>query len=170
MDEIYEDQPEIDAKPSRTQLKKQAEALQKLGERLMELPTEQLKKIDIPAELRQAVTTAKNIKQHGARKRQRQRIGALMREIDPEPIRTFFAELDDGCKREARQFQLLERWRDELVDGNDKILDEIFERYPETDRQHLLQLIRNARKERKDNRPPKAFRALFKYLREISAA
>ncbi len=59
----------------------------KLGERLIDLPASYLKKSSIPGELLEAVLAAKKISTFGARKRQRQYIGAIMREVDPDLIR-----------------------------------------------------------------------------------
>jgi len=75
-------------RPSKSQRKREALALQELGETLVTLKPAQLDKIPLPEELREAVLAARQINQHGARKRQLQYIGRLMREIDPEPIRT----------------------------------------------------------------------------------
>ena len=79
--------PEHIDKPSKSQRKREALALQELGETLVTLKPAQLDKIPLPEELREAVLAARQINQHGARKRQLQYIGRLMREIDPEPIR-----------------------------------------------------------------------------------
>jgi ribosome-associated protein len=79
--------PEHTDKPSKSQRKREALALQDLGETLVTLKPAQLDKIPLPEELREAVLAARQMNQRGARKRQLQYIGRLMREIDPEPIR-----------------------------------------------------------------------------------
>ena len=75
-------------KPSKSQRKREATALQSLGETLVALKPAQLARIPLPDELREAVLAARQMQQRGARKRQLQYIGKLMRRIDPEPIRT----------------------------------------------------------------------------------
>ena len=152
---------------SKTQKKRAAEALQELGEKLVKLSEEQLGEIDMPEEVFHAVTEAKTIKSHGARKRQMQLIGALMRKIDPEPVRNAIDELERGNYKKAMEFKGTESWRDELLAGNKELMEELLLTYPSADRQQLSQLVRNAQKERKNNRPPKAFRALFHYLKEL---
>lgn len=72
---------------SKSQVKKELLALQALGEQLVELSADQIKKIDMPLELRDALLFAKTITKGEARRRQLQYIGVLMRETDPEPIR-----------------------------------------------------------------------------------
>ena len=75
-------------RPSKTQRKREALALQELGEILVDLKPAQLDKMPLPEGLREAVLAARQMNQRSARKRQLQYIGRLMREIDPEPIRT----------------------------------------------------------------------------------
>ena len=151
---------------SKTQKKKEAEALQDLGEKLVKLSNEQLKGIDMPEELSNAVKQAKAIKSHGALKRQMQFIGSLMRKIDPEPVQEALEGIEQGNYKKAQEFKEIERWRDELMAGNKELMEEILVKYPSADRQQLSQLVRNAVKERKNNKPPKAFRLLFRYLAE----
>ncbi len=79
--------PESYDRPSKSQRKREALALQALGETLVGLKPPQLGKLPLPDELREAVLAARQMPQRGARKRQLQYIGRLMREIDPEPIR-----------------------------------------------------------------------------------
>jgi ribosome-associated protein len=152
---------------SKTQKKKEALELQKMGEKLVTLSDEQIKNIDLPAELSDAVKFIKTIKSHGARKRQMQRIGTLMRKIDPGPIQETLEEIDEGNYRKALEFKEIETWRDELIAGKKTLMDEILVKCPEADRQQLAQLVRNAVKEKAQKKPPRAFRALFRYLREV---
>ena len=87
MDTREQQLPEQFDKPSKSQRKREALALQELGETLVTLKPAQLDKIPLTEELRVAVLAARQMTQRGARKRQLQYIGRLMREIDPEPIR-----------------------------------------------------------------------------------
>lgn len=153
---------------SRSELKRRMQGLQKLGERLVGLPSSLLEKIEMPEELRQAVLHARSLKKHEARRRELQHVGVIMRKVDPEPIREALEEFARGRKGEAARFQQVERWRDRIVDGDEEILQEILDRFPGADRQKLAQLARNARKEREAKKPPACSRALFRYLTEIS--
>ncbi|MBF0235278.1 MAG: DUF615 domain-containing protein [Desulfamplus sp.] len=72
--------------PSRTRKKKAAQQLQKLGEFLVEMAESEVERLDIPTELKRALSTARSLTKHGAKKRQFQYIGTLMREIDTEPL------------------------------------------------------------------------------------
>ncbi|MGA3114590.1 MAG: ribosome biogenesis factor YjgA [Syntrophobacteraceae bacterium] len=153
---------------SKSQVKREMLALQTLGEKLVGLTADQIMKIDMPMELRDALLFAKTINKGEARRRQLQYIGVLMREADPEPIQKALDTLGRGHLLDAKRFEELERWRDELVKGRDGILEEIMGRFPGVDRQALSQLVLSARKEREVNKPPKASRALFRFLRALS--
>ncbi len=153
---------------SRTKKKKEAENLQALGERLANLPADQLDDMDLPGEIRRAVAFAKTIKKRGALRRQMQYIGKLMRKYDPEPIREALRHIELGSYKKAVAFKELERWRDELTAGSVTLIEDILKKRPGADRQRLSQLARNARNEALKNKPPKAARALFRYLKEIS--
>jgi len=153
---------------SRTQKKKEARDLQKLGEQLLTLTPEQLDNIDMPHELREAVGDALKTTSHGARRRQIKYIGAIMREIDPEPIRKAFANLRLGDHRKVLAFKKIEAWRDELKEGNLVLIEDILKSCPDAERQRLTQLARNARLESDSQKGVKAARALFRYLKQVS--
>ncbi|MDR0440611.1 MAG: DUF615 domain-containing protein [Candidatus Accumulibacter sp.] len=86
----------IDEKPSKTRRKRAMEELQTLGEALAALPTERLKKIDLPEDLRDAIDFYRRMsRQDGARRRQAQYIGRLMRTADHTALRAALAEARD---------------------------------------------------------------------------
>ena len=152
---------------SKSQIKREMEALQRIGERLVELSSSQIKQIDMPDHLREAVLLAKNIKKFGAKKRQLQLIGAIMRDVDPESINKFFSDLDMGYGIKNDKFHAAEKLRDNLIAGDDMELERIIEKYPDVDRGHLRGLARNARKELNNNKPPKSSRMLFRYIMKL---
>ena len=80
-------------KPSKSARKRDYLAVQKLGEELIRLKQSKLDQLPLDEELLEAVIEARQIKAHGALRRQKQYIGKLMRNIDPEPIRTALIEL-----------------------------------------------------------------------------
>lgn len=152
---------------SKSQLKREMHALQSLGEELVKLSKDQFEKVILPEDLHDAVIEARNIRQHGAHKRQLQYIGKLMRSIDPVPIQEQLDTLKGQSTQAAQTLHTIERWRDQLLDNGDQALEKLLAQYPQTDRQYIRQLLRNAHKEIKANKPPKSTRALFRYLREI---
>ena len=160
------DQDDIITEKSKSQLKREAHTLLELGRELTLLSTDELDQLPIPEPLLDAILTAKKINQHGGRKRQIQYIGKLMRQLDIEPLEEAMAQRQLKLKRETQRFHQIEQLRDGLIQGNDALFDDIMERYPSIDRQHLRQLIRNAQKE---SPPAKASRNLFRYLRDLES-
>jgi ribosome-associated protein len=138
-----------------------------LGEKLVKLSNDQIHDIDMPDEIYDAVKMAKTIKLRGALRRQMQYIGTLMRKIDVGPIQEALHDIEEGNYRKALAFKETEKWRDGLMAGDKDLMEEILETCPDADRQQLAQLVRNAIKEREKNRPPKAGRILFRYLKNI---
>jgi ribosome-associated protein len=155
-------------KKSKSQIKREMQALQKVGEQLVELSSDHLRKIEIPEELREAVLFAKTMKKREARRRQVQYIGSLMRHVDINPILETLETITQGRTGNVQTFHQIETWRDRLIEGNDDLVEEILYRFPHADRRQFIQLIRNARKEKEGNSPSKFSRALFRYLKKLS--
>src|SRR5690606_16549087 len=70
-------------------------------------------------------------------------------------------------KQETALLHRAEHWRERLLDDGDAALGELLDEYPHADRQKLRQLVRNVLEERRRNRPPRAFRELFRALRDL---
>lgn len=156
-------QPEAAPAPSKSQRKREVEALQDIGTALVKLPAERIRRLDLPEPLRMAVLEAQRMRSHGALRRQMQWIGKLMRSVEVEPITRQLAELRGDSEHAKARFHALERWRERLL-ADDAALSEWLEQYPGSDAQHLRQLIRNARREGAGQKTPKAYRALFRVL------
>ncbi|MGA6098639.1 ribosome biogenesis factor YjgA [Stutzerimonas marianensis] len=152
---------------SKSQVKREMHALQELGERLTTLKPELLDRLPLTDALRKALDDAPKHKAHIARKRHSQYIGKLMRDQDVDAILTLVDQLDASTRQYNERFHALERWRDRLIAGNDETLEAFVADYPETDRQHLRSLIRQAQHEAARNKPPAASRKIFKYIRGL---
>jgi ribosome-associated protein len=157
---------EIDQRPSKTAIKRAMTELQALGVELVGLSTDRLKKIDLPEDLRAAVRDAQRITQHEAHRRQLQYIGKLMRGLDAEPIRAALDEINGVSAAANARMHALERLRTRFLEDQ-KVIGEIATAHPGADLQQLRQLRRNALKEQQLGKPPRAFRELFRVLREL---
>ena len=154
---------------SRTKKKLHVEELQKLGAALIALPAVTLDALDLPAQLLAAVREAQRITSHEARRRQVQFIGKVMRKVDPEPVRAAVAAIaGQSAVARARQ-KRLEQWRERLI-ADDAALTAFAGEHAGADLQAMRTLIRNARKEIAESKPPRAQRELFRVLREFSHA
>lgn len=158
---------DYDAPKSKTRLKKEMQDLQGLGAELVKLSSDRLKKMDLPEELYIAVRECQRITQNGALRRQRQYIGKIMRGIDPAPIEEQLAALRGESNAVKAEFHALENWRSRLLEHESAVAEWV-QQHPDTDVQHLRNLIRNARKEAEMGKPPKSSRELFRMLRELT--
>lgn len=142
--------------------------LQTLGAELVGLSVDQLKKIDLPDALRVAVRDAQRITQHGAHRRQLQYIGKLMRGIDATPIRAALDAINGLSAAANARMHALESLRARFL-ADETVIGEIAADHPGADLQQLRQLRRNALKERQLDKPPRAFRELYRMLRDLEA-
>lgn len=163
--ELEFDPDEVYDGPSKSHKKREVEALQALGEELVKLPDAQFKRIELPDELREAVAACRKITQNSALRRQRQYIGKLMRSVDPAPIQAQLDVFNGVSAAENAKLHQAEKWREKLIADNEA-LTLFLNQYPDSDATHLRQLIRNARDEAARSKPPKAFRELFRMIRE----
>ncbi|MFA6015539.1 MAG: ribosome biogenesis factor YjgA [Gallionellaceae bacterium] len=166
MNKKYEDEDLEELPPSKTKIKKQMIELQNIGEQLAALNKDQLKELDIPENLRDAIHEVKRMTKFGAIDRQMQYIGRLMRDIDPAPIIAKLEIWNGTSRHHAAWLHQIERWRERLLE-DPNALTELLAAHQQADAQHLRALIRNALKERELLKPPKNFREIFQVLREI---
>ena len=154
---------------SKTKKKREVEELQKLGATLIELPAVQLDALGLPAELLAAVRAAQRITSHEAKRRQVQFIGKVMRRIDPEPVRAAIAAITNQSATARARQKRLEQWRERLI-ADDAALTEFAGEHAGADLQAMRTIIRNARKEIAESKPPRAQRELFRLIREFIEA
>lgn len=152
---------------SKSEIKRDAEALKQLGVELVELGKNALEKIPLDDDLLAAVELAQRIKKEG-RRRQIQLIGKMLRARDPEPIQQALDKLKNRHNQQVTLFHKLEDLRDRLIEQGDEVIEEVLALYPEADRQQLRTLMRNAQKEKAANKPPKISRQIFQYLRTVA--
>ncbi len=88
-----------------------------------------------------------------------------MRSRDPEPIQAALDKLQNKHAQHSMALQKLEQLRDRIVDQGDSAISDALLQYPDADRQRLRQLARQAQKEQQQNKPPKAYREIFQYLK-----
>jgi ribosome-associated protein len=151
---------------SRSQLKREAEEAQRLGEQLSALNDAELDALGLPEVLATAIRDARTIRQHGALRRQRQYIGKLMRKVDIAPIRAALAEKERNRRREAGAFKGLETWRERLINEGDSALAAWLADHPDSDAVRLRTLVDAARNAPTPAARKTAARALFRYLSE----
>ncbi|XQA68250.1 ribosome biogenesis factor YjgA [Xanthomonas sacchari] len=155
---------------SRSQQRREALEVLSLGEKLVALTPAQLAKLPVPESLLPHIAETKRITSHIAHKRQLAFLAKQMRREDEavlEAIREAMDVNSDSARREVAAMHRVEDWRERLLAEGDTALAELLAEHPDADRQRLRQLVRNAKDERLKNKPPHAYRALFRELREL---
>lgn len=159
--------------PSRTQQRGEALEIRSLAEKLVALPAAQLARLPIPEDLMPHIVETQRITSHIAHKRQLQFLAKQMRREEDEVLEAIRDAMDEGGEAARRETALLhqaEQWRDRLLADGDQALADLLDAFPTADRQKLRQLVRNATDEKAKNKPPRAFRELFREVREVLAA
>lgn len=158
-------------RPSKSQLKREMTALQELGEELVAQPKDRVMRVPMPEDVREVILECQKIKDHEGRRRQMQFVGKKMRSLEEDEVAAIRKMIDSwkgASKAETAAMHALERMREKLL-ADDKALTGLKEQYPEADVQQLRTLIRNARKEQAENKPPKAYREIFQILKQLQA-
>ena len=134
---------------TRTDLKKESDALQDLGEALLGLRPKLLERLQLPEKLVDALAEQKRLTNFEAKRRQMQFIGKLMRKLDESQVEAAKAALEEqrtGVSREQTHILVAEQWRDRLIVSDDH-LGVWLDQFPATDVQQLRTLMRQVRKD-----------------------
>ncbi|SEH98732.1 ribosome-associated protein [Paraburkholderia hospita] len=159
-------------RPSKSQLKREMHALQELGVELVALPKDALKRMPMPESLDDAVRAARRITDHEGKRRQMQYVGKVMRGLLDDETAALREALDKykGInKAETARLHWIERTREKLL-ADDAALTEFIRQHPTVDPQEGRTLIRNARREAQQGKPPRYFRDLFQWIKNADGA
>ena len=159
-------EPTPEAPLSKTARKREAERLQDIGRRLGALSADALSQLHLPAALQTALEDYQRFPSHGAKRRQLQFIGKLMRDLDTAHLETQLAALDGESAQARHQFKRIEQWRERLINEPDA-LTEFIAAYPSVDRQHLRQQLKKLADCQDEQQHKNQARQLFRHLREI---
>ena len=157
-------------RPSKSEAKRESDALQKLGAVLVEAPRDRVKRVPMPEDVLEAILMCQTITNHEGRRRQMQFVGKKMRTLDEDEVAIIQRAIDSwkgASKSETAALHALERRREKLL-ADDTALTVLLAEHPELDVQHLRTLIRNARKEQAESKPPKAYREIFQILKDLN--
>ncbi|KTC80865.1 alpha helix protein [Legionella cherrii] len=155
----------MDEPVSKSQKKREADFLQKMGVKFIDLSLTKLDLLPLPENLYKAIIEAKSIKSHGAKRRQSQLIGKLMRAADYEEILAAYERVLEEDSAVTASFHEVEYWRDRLINEGKEALTEFIEAHQPEDVQHLRQLIKKAVDDQQKEKNTGAAKALFRYLR-----
>lgn len=159
--------------PSRSAQRRAALDVLELGAQLVALSEAQLARLPVPEGLLTHIEDTRKIPSHGARKRQLAFLAKQMRKLDGavlDALRDAMRKDGETARRDVAAMHRAETLRDHLLgDAGDDALTALLADFPQANRQKLRQLVRNAREELAKNKPPRAFRELYRELRELLA-
>lgn len=164
-----DDEWEDDGVKSKSELKREMHALQDLAKEVAELSRDQLKRVPLDETLRDAFESTRSVRSHEGMRRHIQYLGRLMRRYEDTDIAAIRLQLESfkGLnKAETAKLHRIERLREKLL-AKDEALTELIQSHPQVDAQALRTLIRNARRETEQKKPPKAFREIYQILKEL---
>ena len=139
--------------------------MQAYGARLVQLPEERLRQLDLPENLLSALLEAKRITAHGGLRRQVRYIAKLLRTVDVDVLAQEFAGADTVGAQHKQIFHAAERWRERLL-VEDGAMDELVRNFPAADAPALRVLVRNIKNE-PAGRPSKHRHSLFRMLHAL---
>ena len=134
---------------TKTDLKREMDALQDLGKDLLTLRGDLFKRLQLPDQLVDALAEAKRITNFEGKRRQMQYVGKLMRQLHDEQLAAVRAALEEqrkGPAAETLRLHAAERWRERLI-AEDAAVNAWVTQFPDTDVQQLRALVRQARKD-----------------------
>lgn len=155
--------------PTKSELKRQAQAVQELADRLVSAPADLVDGLALPDKLADAIALARRIPTGGALARQRQFVAKLMRGLDLEPMQAALESHADVARLDAARFRRAERWRDRLIEGGEAVVAEFVVEFS-MDREELARLVATAQEEKRGSKATGAGRRLFRRVQEALAA
>ncbi len=163
---------DMDTEKSRSQKKRESTALQQLGEQLAALSPAAIRKLQLPDDVKEALTEHHTIKTHEGCRRHMQYIGRILRELtDPESVLAALGPSMQTNRATTAELHRIETLRDALLNDDEAQRDIAFRallaEHPSLDTKKLTHLVEGALAERRKQRPPKNQRELFRYLRTI---
>jgi ribosome-associated protein len=166
-EETGEDVEYYAVRPNKTQIKQEFAELFALGETLSKLSPPQLNSLELPENIRKAISEVGDMPHKGARKRLLKYIAGQLHKIDVGPIQEKLDRALNKSVHSVREHHITEQWRDKLIHEGNEALTELFDEQPTADLQQIRQLLRNIKKETETNKPPKSSRLLYRYLKTL---
>ncbi len=156
------------APKSKSQLKRDMLALQKLGEQLIKLNSNQIKQLPLDEALLAAVLEGQAISSHIALRRHVRYMAKLLDECDVTAIQHALTKLQNQDQQATGRLHRTEKWRERLLNEGNPALTEFINAFPHAETQVVRQLIKQVQKEQQHNQPPHAARKLFRYIRDLA--
>lgn len=155
--------------PSRSMLKREAEAQNDIVAELLLLGKAQLKKFTFfDEEFIKGVLTMKEMSFGPHYRRQRSFLAKRIRQEDWYDQIVYTLGMVNGDSKQAIAIHhRCEQWRDRLIENGDEMIGELLAVFPHADRQEFKQTIRLAKQEKEQGKLAKHSRSLFQMLKAL---
>lgn len=150
---------------NKTALKRNLIELREMAKEIMKLNEDQIRGLPMDERLQNECIFGKKMRKEALRRHLIFLERLMDKEDNTDAIRQALDDLQRPQQADVELFHQLETWRDQLLNADRGLMEELLDKYPALERQSLRQFLRNAEKEKAQNKPPKSSRALFKYLR-----
>ncbi|CAH9063265.1 hypothetical protein PSECIP111951_03285 [Pseudoalteromonas holothuriae] len=154
---------------SKSELKRDAQQYQQLAQDLAGMAKKQREKLPLNDELKEAMVVADKIRQKS--EAYRRHINYITKTLR---LTENIAEIEEAIGlmlNKNNQADVLinkiEIVRNELIEQGDSKINELLTQYPTLERQKMRQLVRQASKEAKAEKPAKGYKELFQYLKDV---
>ena len=153
---------------SRTELKREAQEFHQLGSEIAKMGKKQRERLPLNDDLKEAMVVADKISNKSdAYRRHLNYIAKTLRTVENiEEIKAIIDVMLNKNNQAEVLVKKIEQLRADLIEQGDDLINETIEQFPELDRQQLRQLVRNATKEAKAEKPGKGYKELFQYLKD----
>ena len=161
------DEDDLPEGPSKSQLKREDDALVEIGRRLITLSKSQISGLPVNESLRDALHEWRRISYKEAQRRHLKRIAKLIRDHDPDEVTAEMDRLSPDSSASMAATTAAQRWCDRLLAEGNQALTEFFDKHANVNSQQLRQAVRKAKGATPSEAPTKEARALVKLIRTL---
>jgi len=153
---------------SKSELKRDAQELHQLGSEIAKMGKKQRERLPLNDDLKEAMVVADKISNKSdAYRRHLNYIAKTLRTVENiEEIKAIIDVMLNKNNQAEVMIKKIEQLRSDLIEQGDALINETIEQYPTLERQKMRQLVRNAAKELKAEKPGKGYKELFQYLKD----
>ncbi|WP_409424455.1 ribosome biogenesis factor YjgA [Pseudoalteromonas sp. RW-H-Ap-1] len=153
---------------SRTELKREAQEFHQLGSEIAKMGKKQRERLPLNDDLKEAMVVADKISNKSdAYRRHLNYIAKTLRTVENiEEIKAIIDVMLNKNNQAEVMIKKIEQLRSDLIEQGDDLINETIAQYPALERQKMRQLVRNAAKEVKAEKPARGYKELFQYLKD----
>ncbi len=153
---------------SKSELKRDAQEFHQLGSDIAKMGKKQRERLPLNDHLKAAMVVADKISNKSdAYRRHLNYIAKTLRTVENiDEIKAIIDIMLNKNNQAEVMIKKIEQLRSDLIEQGDDLINQTIEEYPSLERQKMRQLVRNAAKEVKAEKPARGYKELFQYLKD----